>query len=49
LGKPIALAVLRSGRQHVGARVSVHDMGNTTRARVVRPPFFDPAGERMNV
>jgi sarcosine oxidase subunit alpha len=49
LGKPIALAVLRSGRQHVGARVSVHDMGNTTHARVVRPPFFDPAGERMNV
>jgi sarcosine oxidase subunit alpha len=47
-GEPIALAVLRAGRRQVGAQVSVHDAGNTTRARVVTPPFFDLSGERMN-
>jgi sarcosine oxidase, subunit alpha len=47
-GEPIALALLRAGRQHVGAQVTVHDMGRVTSAKVVNPPFFDPAGERMN-
>jgi sarcosine oxidase subunit alpha len=47
-GEPIALALLRGGRQHVGAQVSVHDAGYVTRAEVVNPPFFDPAGDRMN-
>jgi sarcosine oxidase subunit alpha len=47
-GEPIALALLRSGRQHVDAHVSVHDVGHVTRARVVNPPFYDPAGDRMN-
>ncbi len=47
-GEPIALALLRAGRAHVGEQVSVHDMGRVTSAKVVNPPFFDPAGERMN-
>jgi len=47
-GKPIALALLRSGRHCVGAEVSVHDVGQVMRARVVNPPFLDPAGDRMN-
>jgi sarcosine oxidase subunit alpha len=47
-GEPIALAVLRGGRQHVGAHVSVHDMGKVTRAKVVSPPFYDPSGDRIN-
>lgn len=47
-GEPIALAMLRAGRQQVGAEVSVHDAGAVTRACVVTPPFFDPSGERMN-
>jgi sarcosine oxidase subunit alpha len=47
-GQHIALALLRGGRQHVGAEVSVHDVSQVTRARVVNPPFFDPAGDRMN-
>jgi sarcosine oxidase subunit alpha len=46
--QPIALALLRGGRRHVGTEVSVHDMGQVTRARVVNTPFFDPAGDRMN-
>jgi sarcosine oxidase subunit alpha len=47
-GESIGLALLRGGRQQVGAHVSVHDSGNVTRARVVNPPFFDPSGDRMN-
>ena len=47
-GEPIALAVLRGGREQVGAEVSVHDAGKVTRAKVVNPPFFDLAGDRMN-
>ncbi|MGH8139092.1 MAG: 2Fe-2S iron-sulfur cluster-binding protein [Steroidobacteraceae bacterium] len=47
-GDPIALAVLRAGRKHVGAAVSVHDAGSVTGARVVNPPFFDPRGDRLH-
>lgn len=47
-GEPIALAMLRAGRQHMNREVSVHDAGSVTRARVMSPPFYDPAGERMN-
>jgi sarcosine oxidase subunit alpha len=45
----IALALLRGGRARVGAEVDVYDDGAiVTRARVVRPPFYDSSGERMN-
>jgi sarcosine oxidase subunit alpha len=47
-GEPIALALLRGGRAQIGAQVSVHDAGKVTRAKVVNPPFFDRAGDRMN-
>jgi sarcosine oxidase, subunit alpha len=47
-GQPIALAMLRAGRQQVGSEVTVHDSGNTTRAEVSQTPFFDPAAEKMN-
>jgi sarcosine oxidase subunit alpha len=47
-GKPIALALLRGGRQRLGAEVSVHDDGQVTKAKVVEPLFYDAAGERMN-
>lgn len=47
-GEAIGMALLRGGRAKVGAEVSVHDSGNVTRARVVNPPFYDSAGDRMN-
>jgi sarcosine oxidase subunit alpha len=47
-GEPIALALLRGGRQHIGKEVTVHDFGAISRARVVKPPFYDAAGERMH-
>jgi len=47
--EPIALAMLRGGRARVGAEVDLCDAGAVTgRARVVNPPFFDAAGDRMN-
>jgi glycine cleavage system aminomethyltransferase T len=48
-GDPIALALLRGGRGHIGEEVTVYDAGAAVmRARVVNPPFFDPSGDRMN-
>ena len=48
-GEPVALAVLRGGRARIGAEVNVYDCGTRTgRARIVRTPFMDPTGERMN-
>lgn len=47
-GEPIALAMLRAGRQHVGNEVSVHDSDATSWAHVTATPFYDLAAERMN-
>lgn len=48
-GKPIALAMLRAGRSQLDRAVDVYDDGRVvTRARVVNPMFYDPAGARMN-
>src|SRR5690606_9869032 len=47
--EPIALAMLRDGRAQVGSDVTVYDGGVVMgQARVVTPPFLDPAGERMH-
>jgi sarcosine oxidase subunit alpha len=48
-GNPIALAMLRSGRSHLDAVVTIYDDGKPIgKAAVVNPPFYDPKGERMN-
>jgi sarcosine oxidase subunit alpha len=47
-GAPVALAMLRTGRQQLGSAVSVHDSGRVTTANVVATPFFDPSSQRMN-
>lgn len=47
-GESIALAMVQGGRGRVGTTVAVHDMDRVARARIVNPPFLDPAGERMN-
>ena len=47
--EPIALAMLRAGRAHAGAEVELYDTGaRVGRAKVVNPPFYDAAGDRMN-
>jgi sarcosine oxidase subunit alpha len=48
-GAPIAMAMLRAGRNQMNKFVTVHDAGrNVTNARVVAPVFYDPSGARMN-
>jgi sarcosine oxidase, subunit alpha len=46
--EPIALAMLRGGRERIGAQVLVHDGSTITQATIVAPPFYDATGERMN-
>ena len=47
--QPIALALIRGGRMKVGAEIDVYDDGVIVgRARIVNPPFYDSAGDRMN-
>jgi len=48
LGHPIALAMLKSGRQRLGEEITAYHLGAPVRARVVATPFFDPQGERLN-
>jgi sarcosine oxidase, subunit alpha len=46
---PVAMAVLRAGRNQMNQVVTVHDAGRiVTTARVVTPMFYDPSGARMN-
>ena len=47
-GRPIALALLQSGRARFGQTVMIEDLGRRTAARIVEPVFFDPAGERLH-
>jgi sarcosine oxidase subunit alpha len=48
-GEPVALAMLRGGRSHIGAEVTVYDADAPIgRAIVANPSFYDPTGERMN-
>jgi sarcosine oxidase, subunit alpha len=48
LGQPIALAMLQRGTQRIGERVVVWHMGKQIEAEVVKTPFFDAAGEKLN-
>jgi sarcosine oxidase subunit alpha len=48
-GTPVAMAMLRAGRNQMNEIVTVHDAGRiVTTARVVTPMFYDPSGARMN-
>jgi sarcosine oxidase, subunit alpha len=48
-GTPVAMAMLRAGRNQMNQVVTVHDGGRVvTSARVVVPMFYDPSGARMN-
>jgi sarcosine oxidase subunit alpha len=47
--QPIALALVRGGRGRLGQSVELYDAGKqVARAKIVSPPFYDPAGDRMN-
>ena len=48
LGHPVALAMLRRGRQRLGDHITVWHMGAGVEAEVVATPFFDKEGERLH-
>jgi sarcosine oxidase subunit alpha len=48
LGVPVALGLLARGTQRLGERVRVHHLGAILEAVVVKTPFIDPAGERID-
>jgi sarcosine oxidase subunit alpha len=48
-GKPVAMAMLRAGRNQMNQLVTVHDGDRiVTTAHVVVPMFYDPSGARLN-
>ncbi|HEY3658445.1 MAG TPA: 2Fe-2S iron-sulfur cluster-binding protein [Steroidobacteraceae bacterium] len=48
LQAPVALGMLVRGTQRVGERVRVHHLGTVMDAVVVKAPFIDPTGARLN-
>jgi sarcosine oxidase, subunit alpha len=48
LALPIALALLSEGARRTGERVRLWHLGQEYQAQVVKTPFFDPQGERLN-
>jgi sarcosine oxidase subunit alpha len=48
LDRPIALALLRGGRAHLGETITVHDLDRQGPATIVPTTFFDPEGMRLH-
>lgn len=48
LGRPHALALVVAGTARMGEEVTVWDLGQAYRARIVAPCAYDPEGARMN-
>ncbi len=48
LGSPVALGMLARGSRRLGDRIRVHHLGTTIEAVVVKAPFIDPAGARLD-
>jgi sarcosine oxidase subunit alpha len=48
LQAPVALGMLVRGTQRIGERVRVHHLGTVMEAVVVKAPFIDPTGARLD-
>ena len=48
LGHPVALGMLARGQSRIGDMITVWHMGSGIEAEVVKTPFYDTAGERVN-
>jgi sarcosine oxidase subunit alpha len=48
LGHPVALGMLARGRSRIGDTLQVWHLGKAIEAEVVKTPFYDPSGERVN-
>jgi len=49
LGRSIAMAVVRDGFNRIDETLSIPMPGEVIKAKVVKPVFYDPKGERLNV
>ncbi len=48
VGRSIAMAVVKNGRNRMGDTISVPLADRTIRAKVVEPKFYDPEGKRID-
>jgi sarcosine oxidase subunit alpha len=48
LGHPVALGMLARGQSRIGDVLKVWHLGNVIEAEVVKTPFYDPSGDRVN-
>ncbi len=48
LGYPVALGMLARGQSRIGDTITVWHLGSAIEAEVVKTPFYDPSGERVN-
>ena len=48
LGYPVALAIVKRGGRRVGEHMTAYHLGRPIAVEVVRTPFFDAAGDRLN-
>jgi sarcosine oxidase, subunit alpha len=48
LDRPLAMALVRQGTARMGESVTLWDMDNERRARIVDPRFYDPEGARLD-
>lgn len=49
MGHPVALGMLKNGGNRLGETVKIYDLDGMSEAIVVKPCFYDPKGERLNV
>ncbi|MCJ8323460.1 MAG: sarcosine oxidase subunit alpha family protein [Rhizobiales bacterium] len=49
MGHAVALGMLKDGHNRMGEIVKIYDLAGMSQAEVVKPCFFDPQGERLNV
>jgi len=49
LGRSIAMAVVRDGFNRIGETLHIPMVDRTYKVKVVKPVFYDPKGERLNV
>lgn len=47
LGCPVSLGLVRAGRERIGERITLYDMGACYSATIVEPAFYDKAGDRL--
>lgn len=48
LGRPLAMALVERGEARISEVVQIWNLGKARPARIVKPRFYDPAGDRLD-